>query len=139
MAAGYSGTPLINKLGLKDQMKILLINPPSNYFSLLESDLSRQTIKVKEIPDWIHLFAPSEKEFISKMQSIKKYQQANPSIVIWVSWYKKSAGIATDLNENIIRDYALKNELVDIKVCAVSDLWSGLKLVVPVAKRSLKK
>jgi len=52
-----------------------------------------------------------------------------------VSWYKKSAGIATDITEDTIRNYALKNDLVDVKVCAVSDIWSGLKLVVPLSKR----
>jgi hypothetical protein len=59
----------------------------------------------------------------------------NPTVVIWVSWYKKSSGKATDLTEDVIHGYALANGLVDIKVCAVSDEWSGLKLVVPVAKR----
>jgi hypothetical protein len=58
-----------------------------------------------------------------------------PTTIIWVSWYKKSAGIVTDITENEIREYALRNELVDVKVCAVSDLWSGLKLVVPLVKR----
>jgi hypothetical protein len=55
--------------------------------------------------------------------------------VIWVSWYKKSSGVATDLTEDVVRNFALQNGLVDIKVCAVSDLWSGLKLVVPVKNR----
>ena len=55
--------------------------------------------------------------------------------MIWVSWYKKSAKIPTDITEDVIRDYALQNDLVDVKVCAVSEIWSGLKLVVPVAKR----
>ena len=59
-----------------------------------------------------------------------------PTTSIWISWYKKSAGIPTDITEDVIRNYALQNDLVDIKVCAVSDVWSGLKLVVPVAKRS---
>jgi hypothetical protein len=59
----------------------------------------------------------------------------NPKIVVWVSWLKKTAGIKTDLTETDIRNYALQNDLVDIKVCAVSEQWSGLKLVVPVAKR----
>jgi len=58
--------------------------------------------------------------------------------VIWVSWYKKSSGIATDVTEDVIRNYALKNNLVDVKVCAVSEVWSGLKLVVPLAKRKSK-
>lgn len=69
------------------------------------------------------------------LNQLKKTCKQNPRLVIWVSWYKKSAGIPTDLTENEVREYALKNELVDIKVCAVSEIWSGLKLVVPLNKR----
>ena len=69
------------------------------------------------------------------MKKLKLLCKQNPAITIWVSWYKKSAKIQTDITEDIIRNYALKNDLVDVKVCAVSDIWSGLKLVVPVAKR----
>lgn len=67
------------------------------------------------------------------MKKIKKNMK--PTAIIWVSWYKKSAGIPTDITEDVIRNYALRNDLVDVKVCAVSDIWSGLKLVVPLAKR----
>ena len=69
------------------------------------------------------------------MKTILPVCKKNTSIIIWVYWYKKSSGKATDLTENLIRDFALQNNLVDIKVCAVSDIWSGLKLVVPLAKR----
>ena len=69
------------------------------------------------------------------MKQIKPYCKLNPSLSIWISWYKKAAGITTDINEDSIRMYALQNGLVDVKVCAVSDQWSGLKLVVPLAKR----
>jgi len=133
--AGYSGTPLIKKLGIKPEMKILVLNAPDNYFALLEQDITLQLIKGKQIPDFIHLFAKDIAAFTKGMQKVLPFAGANTSVIVWVSWYKKSAGIATDLNENIIRDFALQNNLVDIKVCAVSDLWSGLKLVVPVAKR----
>ena len=69
------------------------------------------------------------------MKKLKAVYRVNPKVVIWVSWYKKSAGIPTDVTEDTIRNYALKNDLVDIKVCAVSEVWSGLKLVVQKAKR----
>jgi hypothetical protein len=69
------------------------------------------------------------------MKALKIAWNKNTAIVIWVSWYKKSSGIATDLNEDLIRGYALKNGLVDVKVCAVSEQWSGLKLVVPLKNR----
>ena len=133
--AGYSGTPLINKLGIKPEMKVLFINPPENYYELLEKDISEQLVKGKKIPELIHLFVESKKEFESAMKKLKPLCKKNTSIIIWVSWYKKSAKIVTDVTEDVIRNYALQNDLVDVKVCAVSDVWSGLKLVVPVSKR----
>ncbi|HLK29743.1 MAG TPA: hypothetical protein VKT28_14290 [Puia sp.] len=133
--AGYSGTPLLKKLGIKEEMKVQLVNEPNDYFKLLEKDVTAQLIKKKEIPDFIHLFVRSKKEYETEMKKLKPVFKANPKIIIWVSWYKKSAGIETDITETDIRNYALQNDLVDIKVCAVSELWSGLKLVVPVAKR----
>ena len=132
---GYSGTPLLKKLGIKDEMKVLLLHQPDNYFDLLEVDISDQSINKNETPDFIHLFVKSNKEFEADMKKLKPMIKANPNVMIWVSWYKKSAGMNTDVTEDVIRNYALKNDLVDIKVCAVSDLWSGLKLVVPKNKR----
>ena len=132
---GYSGTPLMKKLGIKPELKVLIIDKPSDYYKLLETDISDQSIKRNEIPDFIHLFARNTKEFEAGMKKLKPVCKQNPNIIIWISWYKKSAKIETDITEDVIRNYALKNDLVDVKVCAVSDIWSGLKLVVPVAKR----
>jgi hypothetical protein len=133
--AGYSGTPVIKKLGIKPEMKLLVIHPPENYALILESGIEQQFVRGKTIPDLIHLFAKNNTAFVSGMKKILPLCRKNPAIIIWVSWYKRAAGIATDLSENGIRDFALQNGLVDIKVCAVSDLWSGLKLVVPLSKR----
>jgi hypothetical protein len=69
------------------------------------------------------------------MKKIQPIITKNKNINIWVSWYKKSSGITTNLTEDVIRNFALKNDLVDVKVCAVSDVWSGLKLVLPISKR----
>lgn len=135
VTAGYSGTPLLKKLGIKPEMKLLLINQPDNYYKLVEENLNKQLIKKNETPDVVHLFVKDFKEFEKEMYQLKKVIAKNRSISIWVSWYKKSAKISTDITEDVIRNYALANGLVDIKVCAVSDIWSGLKLVVPVAKR----
>ena len=132
---GYSGTPLIKKLGIKDSTKVQLINAPDNYFELLEADISNQLVEGKPLPDLVHVFVKSYKEFEAEMKKLKPVCKSNPAITIWVSWYKKSAKIPTDITEDVIRNYALKNDLVDVKVCAVSDLWSGLKLVVPVKLR----
>lgn len=133
--AGYSGTALIKKLGIKPEMKVLMINKPDDYYKLLEADINDQSIKKNETPDLVHLFVKSVKEFETEMKKLKSFCKQNPNITIWVSWYKKAAKIPTDITEDVIRNYALRNDLVDVKVCAVSDIWSGLKLVVPVAKR----
>jgi len=133
--SGYSGTPLLKKLGIKPLMKILLVNSPDDYYDLLETDISEQLCKKNETPDLIHLFVKNEKEFESEMKKLKPVIKQNKEVIIWVSWYKKAAKIPTDITEDTVRNYALKNELVDIKVCAVSDIWSGLKLVVPKALR----
>ncbi len=135
ITAGYSGTPLLKKLGVKDQMKVQLLHAPGDYFDLLEKDISYQITTKKETPDFVHLFAKSIKEFEKEMAKLKPVIKKNTKIIIWISWYKKSAAIETDLTETVIRNFALKNDLVDVKVCAVSEQWSGLKLVVPIAKR----
>jgi hypothetical protein len=132
---GYSGTPLLKKLGITEHMKILLIHAPDNYFKLLEKDITKQLVTKTGSIDLVHLFVTSNSEFEKEMKQLSPFYKANPSMVIWISWYKKSAGIPTDITEDTIRRYALANDLVDIKVCAVSEIWSGLKLVVPKAKR----
>jgi hypothetical protein len=132
VTAGYSVTPLLKKIGIKENMRVMLIHAPENYFGLLEKNITDQFCKKNEKPDFIHLFAKTIKVFETEM---RKLNSIKPTASIWISWYKKSSGIPTDLTEDIIRNYALQNDLVDIKVCAVSDVWSGLKLVVPVAKR----
>ena len=132
---GYSGTALIKKLGIKPEMKVLIINKPDDYYKLLEVDIADQSCRSNEIPDFIHLFVKSVNEFESEMKALKSIYKKNSTVIIWVSWYKKAAKITTDITEDVIRNYALENGLVDVKVCAVSDIWSGLKLIVPIAKR----
>lgn len=139
---GYSGTPLLKKLGVQATMKLLLINQPPDYFAMLAdgSSLPEKTLKAqlaygKSTPDLAHLFVTSVSEFETAMKKLAPIYKKNTSLIIWVSWYKKSAKIPTDITEDTIRNYALANGLVDIKVCAVSDSWSGLKLVVPLKNR----
>ena len=133
--AGYSGTALIQKLGIKPGMKVLVLHAPENYFQLLQSDIAKQFVSSGETPDLIHLFAKSNAVFEKEMKKILPMCRKKSTVIIWVSWYKKSSGIVSDLSEDLIRNFALQNNLVDIKVCAVSNEWSGLKLVVPLAKR----
>ena len=123
---GYSGTPLLQKLGIKEEMKIRLINQPDNYFSLLGTDISNRLSR-NEVPALVHLFATEKKELQRLFnQLIKDLPQTT---VIWISWYKKSAKIPTDITEDCIREIVLPTGWVDTKVCAVSELWSGLKIV----------
>lgn len=136
--AGYSSTPLLKKLGLKPEYRIWLLNPPADYADLLEYDPTPQIAdpkNPKQVPDWAHQFAINQKEFEKGMRILTAVAKKNPRLTVWVSWYKKAARIPTDLDENIIRDYALANGWVDVKVCAVSEQWSGLKLVIPLSKR----
>ncbi len=133
--AGYSGTPLLKKLGIQPGSRILLIHQPADYFDLLQTDISEQLIAKNEVPDIVHAFVENNKQFEAVMKKIQPLCKKNSTISIWISWYKKSAKIPTDITEDVIRNYGLKHDLVDVKVCAVSDIWSGLKLVVPVAKR----
>jgi hypothetical protein len=133
---GYSGTPLLQKLGIKSAMKILLINQPDNYFELLGTIINDQLCMKDVTPDLVHLFIKNNKEFEEQMKKLKPFFKTKPAIIIWVSWFKKIAKIPTDITEDTIRNYALQNGLVDVKVCAVSDSWSGLKLVIPLAKRT---
>jgi hypothetical protein len=133
--AGYSGTPLLKKLGIKPEMKVMLIRQPDDYYELLDLNISEQLCRKGQTPDFIHLFAKNNRVFENEMKKLKPVIKSNPSVTIWISWYKKSAKIPTDITEDTIRNYALKNDLVDVKVCAVSEIWSGLKLVVPLAKR----
>jgi len=138
--AAYSSTPLIKKLGIKPASKVLLINEPPDYRKWLTENSNdvfnaNQLVKKNETPDVIHLFVKTNKEFEKEIKALNKYLKLNPGISIWVSWHKKAAKIPTDLTEDIIRNYALTNGLVDIKVCSVSEEWSGLKLVVPLMKR----
>ncbi len=133
--SGYSGKQLFEKLGIKPGLRLLVVNEPADYLSLLGLDASAQACKKGELPEMIHVFVEDARSFEKEMKKIKVIAGKNSSVTIWVSWYKKSSGIKTDITEDTIRNYALQNNLVDVKVCAVSEIWSGLKLVVPLAKR----
>lgn len=129
MAAGYSNTPLFKKLGLKDGCTIKTIHAPAHYKELLGDASERISFKPQATKDLdvIHFFTNSENELNSILP--KLMQQISKSGSIWVSWYKKASGKATELNDNILREAALAIGLVDVKVCAVDEDWSGLKLV----------
>ena len=128
--AGYSGKPLAQKLGIAAGMKLFLMNAPQNYMELV-GKLPEKAILVKEKKshvDFIHLFVKTLFELEKFLPQAIKHLEQNG--MIWISWYKKSAGIPTDVTEDFIRATAFPLGLVDIKVCAVDDQWSGLKLVI---------
>jgi hypothetical protein len=132
---GYSGTPLAKKLGIKDGSRIRLVNAPAYYFELF-TDLPPgiKLLKDKKTKkDIIHYFTTSFKLLEKDIVELKN--EIEQDGMIWVSWPKKASKVATDITEDLIRAMALANGLVDIKVCAVDEVWSGLKLVIPVKYR----
>ncbi|MDP1677308.1 MAG: DUF3052 family protein [Bacteroidota bacterium] len=130
MMAGYSGKPLGEKLGIKKEFTIVLVNPPKQYMTLVAPLPEGVTIaaKITNKTDLVHLFTTSKAELSKMLRStLTKIKQ---DAIIWVSWPKKSSNVPTDITEDRIRDIALPLGLVDIKVCAVDEVWSGLKLVI---------
>jgi len=133
--SGYSGTPLAKKLGIKEGFKIRLINSPEYYFELF-TDLPENISILKDTKskkNFIHCFVKQEKELHKNIPSLKN--EIEPNGIIWISWPKKASKVTTDVTEDLIRNLALASGLVDIKVCAVDEIWSGLKLVIPVKDR----
>jgi hypothetical protein len=132
--SGYSGTPLAKKLGIKAGFHVKLVNAPENYFNLF-TDLPDNLIFTNDgiKKDLIHFFTKQEDEFINNLPLLRDQIKANG--IIWVSWPKKASKIVTDITEATIRNYAIQIGLIDIKVCAIDEIWSGLKLVIPVKNR----
>jgi hypothetical protein len=126
---GYSGTPLPKKLGIKDGFQVSLVEAPADVRAELKPSLAGcQTANDGKVPiDFAMLFTKSSLHLNKEFKRIAK--QLAPAGMLWVSWPKKSSGVATDLDENVVREIGLAAGLVDVKVCAVTDLWSGLKFV----------
>jgi hypothetical protein len=133
--AGYSGTPLVKKLGIKSGYRAYIHQPPASYFDWLHPLPGNLEVagKLSGKLDFIHLFVGDEKNFRSMFQKCKRYLKNDG--MLWVSWPKRSSGVVTDLDENNIRDFGLSEGLVDVKVCAVDETWSGLKFVIPLKSR----
>lgn len=127
-AAGYSGKPVWMKLGITPHTRILTRNAPDGYATLIglrEAELLRAAPRGEF--DLVHLFATSASKLAAELNALAKRLPATG--VIWVSWPKKAAKVATDITEDTVRQIALPLGLVDIKVCAVDATWSGLKLM----------
>ncbi|MCB1023121.1 MAG: DUF3052 family protein [Acidobacteria bacterium] len=128
--SGYSGTPLPKKLGIRSGQVILLYKAPENYDSILTDvpDGVRFVKSSKNKVDMVHIFARTSRDLRTALN--KHRCSIKEAGMIWVSWYKKASKIPTDVTEDTIREVCLPMGLVDIKVCAVDEKWSGLKLVI---------
>ena len=132
--AGYSGTPLAKKLGIKEGFSVVLFHQPGYYFRLFtDFPANVELVNNDSKVDLIHYFTTEEEKLLGDISKLKKRIKLNG--MIWISWPKKSSKVVTDINEDVIRKAALKNGLVDVKVCAVDEIWSGLKLVIPLKDR----
>ena len=137
--AGYSGTPLPQKLGIKPGTIVVAVNAPENYRKLLNPIPSGVNFATRPVGNTkvIHLFVKERRILQQHLSSLR--HKIPDDAVIWVSWPKKSSGVPTDVTEDTIRAVALPLGLVDTKVCAVDETWSGLKLVIRRENRKAKK
>jgi hypothetical protein len=136
---GYSGTPPAKKLGIREGFRAALLHAPADVKAELRLELAKCRIVTLAGGnlDFIFLFVKSraglDQEFLSAKKALA------PAGMIWISWPKKTSGVPSDLDENIVREMGLALGLVDIKVCAVTEVWSGLKFVIPVKDRPRTK
>lgn len=128
--AGYSGKPLVHKLGIKPGARVSVTDAPAGYRALLEPLPPGLVLddRPDQSTDFAHLFAVDRETLAAALASLRHKLRADTPI--WVSWPKKSSKVPTTITEDVIREIALPLGFVDIKVCAVSEIWSGLKLVV---------
>ena len=130
MTTGYSGTPLAKKLGIKAGMTIVPLNEPDDYYKLLGTLPERVTItgEPRNGADMMHVFTNSRSEMLACLAHGRTAIRQDGAI--WISWYKKAAKLPTEITEDSVRAAALQLGLVDVKVCAIDEKWSALKLVI---------
>ncbi len=133
--AGYSGKPLVQKLGIKPDMRIAIVNAPRGYGRVLGKLPSRVTRKASAVGplDFVQFFTTERRELERRFAALAR--ALAPAGMLWISWPKKSSGVTTDLTEDVIRAIGLAHGLVDVKVAAVDEVWSGLKFVRRVKDR----
>ena len=132
---GYSGTPLSKKLGIKAGTRLKAMGAPIHYRDLLAPlpDDAIVSARLRPPVDILHIFSKSRSKLRAAL--IRGIREIHQNGMIWVSWPKKASGVKTDVTEDVIRELALPMSLVDVKVCAVDETWSGLKLVIRKAHR----
>lgn len=128
--AGYSGTPLVRKLGIGPDMRLFVHGEPANYRELIAPIPEGVTFlrRLANDLDLVHLFVTEKAALVAGLMAVRP--RIVPAGVIWVSWPKKASKVPTDVTEDTVRELALPLGLVDVKVCAVDEVWSGLKLVI---------
>lgn len=132
--AGYSGTPLVKKLGIKQSFNLAFVNAPKNLASELDLPPGvRIKARTLEPLDCALLFVKSEKEL--KRRFVQLAAKLKPNGMLWVAWPKKSSGVPTDLSFTNVQAIGLDAGLVDVKICAIDEVWSGLKFVIRVKDR----
>jgi hypothetical protein len=127
--AGYSGTPLPRKLGIKPESRVLLLDAPDGF----ELEGVRAVRRATGQADVILSFHTERRDLVKRVPVLRERLVGNGRL--WIAWPKKSSKVATDITENVVREIALANALVDNKVAAISDIWSGLQLVIRVKDR----
>ena len=135
--SGYSGTPLVKKLGIKAGQRVVLINAPKNFAKELQplpENVRLKSGQPRKPLDFIILFVDSARALQKELPKLK--QKLASDGILWVCWPKKSSGVETDLSFDIVQQSGLKIGLVDVKICAVNDIWSGLKFVYRLKDRS---
>jgi hypothetical protein len=133
MMAGYSGTPLPKKLGIKEQFRVAFVDMPASVKSELRDALTSCKVSTRGPLDYVHLFVTSQTDL--EKAFVRFRPLLAPAGMIWVSWPKKTSGVSTDVTENDVRRIGLVVGLVDVKVCAINEVWSGLKFVIRVKDR----
>jgi hypothetical protein len=135
--AGYSGTPLPRKLGIKDGSRVALVGPPTDFEKTLGELPRGASVQVgvagKEPLDVVVVFVTRRKELERLLAPIRR--RMAPAAGLWVAWPKRASGVSTDMTDNVVRDVALPSGLVDNKVCAIDETWSGLRLVIRLEHR----
>ena len=127
---GYSGTPLVRKLGISAHEQVVALGAPEHYPKLLEGLPDGVSISSRVVAGarFVHLFVTKRADLQKRLETLR--EKLDDAGVLWVSWPKKSSGVATDVTEDTIRAVALPMGYVDVKVCAVDEIWSGLKLMI---------
>jgi hypothetical protein len=127
LATGYSRTPLVRKLGIKEGSRTTFVDAPAHFATLLGELPSGATIAKRGTIDFAIVFVAKKAILAKRFAGL--IDRLTPEGMLWVSWPKKASGVATELTENVVREIGLEAGLVDVKVCAIDETWSGLKFV----------